>query len=271
DRHPRRARHVGGDHHRRRAQLPGPRCAAPGPVVGADGERGPDVLRRRAMARRATRCGHRGRGRRLQPDRLRPDRPPRVTARMRPAALILVAAVACAVPLDPPPAGPATGDGPPRPGGVLRLSSAADVRTLDPAAGYDETSWLFEQTLFETLVGYDEGTRVVPQLAASWEMSPDGRRYTFRLRDGIRFSTGRRCTASDVKYSLERVLTPAVHSLGAEFFAGIDGVDDFTSGRASEVRGIVAVSGDQLAITLADPDPLFLDKLTMPFAAAVDR
>jgi peptide/nickel transport system substrate-binding protein/oligopeptide transport system substrate-binding protein len=190
---------------------------------------------------------------------------------MRVAALILAAAVGCAVPLDPPPAGPATGDGPPRPGGVLRLSSAADVRTLDPAAGYDETSWLFEQTMFETLVGYDEGTRVVPQLAASWEVSPDGRRYTFRLRDGVRFSTGRACTASDVKYSLERVLTPAVHSLGAEFFAGIDGVEDFTSGRAREVRGIAAVSGDELAVTLAAPDPLFLDKLTMPFAAAVDR
>ncbi len=190
---------------------------------------------------------------------------------MRAAALLLVAALACAVPLDPPPGGPASGSGPPQPGGVLRLSSAADVRTLDPAAGYDEVSWLFEQAIFDTLVGYDEGTRIVPQLAASWQVNADGRSYTFRLREGVRFSTGRACTASDLKYSLERILTPAVHSLGAEFFGGIEGVADFTSGRVADVRGIVAVAPGELAITLAEPDPLFLDKLTMPFAAAVDR
>jgi peptide/nickel transport system substrate-binding protein/oligopeptide transport system substrate-binding protein len=194
---------------------------------------------------------------------------------VRALALLLAALVssllACAVPLDPPPAGPATGEGPPHTGGVLRLSSAADVRTLDPAAGYDETSWLFEQMLFDTLVGYDESTNIVPQLAASWEVSPDGRRYTFQLRDGVRFNTGRPCTAADVKYSLERVLTPTVHSLGTEFFAGIDGAAEFASGRAPDVRGIEVMAPNRLAITLVEADPLFLDKLTMPFASAVDR
>ena len=132
------------------------------------------------------------------------------------ALLLLMAAVvgsllACAVPLDPPPAGPATGEGPPHTGGVLRLSSAADVAQLDPAKGYDETSWLFEQMLFDTLVGYDEGTRIVPQLAASWKVSPDGRRYTFQLRQGVRFNTGRPCTAGVSTRSREYLTSTAVH------------------------------------------------------------
>src|SRR5262249_37528740 len=66
-------------------------------------------------------------------------------------------------------------------------------------------------------------------------------------------------------------LPPSVHSLGAEFFGGIEGAADFAAARAADVRGIVADGPGTLTITLAEPDPLFLDKLTMPFASAADR
>ena len=139
------------------------------------------------------------------------------------AACVLMAA--CAVPLDPPPAGPAAGaNETPRPGGTLRLGAAEDVHTLDPAIGYDTGSWAFEQMLFDTLVDYDDGTNIVPELAESWQVSPDGRRFAFTLRHGVHFSSGRVLAAADVKYSLERLLRPALHSPGAEFFAGLLGV-----------------------------------------------
>src|SRR5439155_1524022 len=121
-------------------------------------------------------------------------------------------ATACAVPLDPPPSGAPDGDEPPRAGGVLREASSEDPRYLDPAKGYDTVSWGLEQMLFNTLVAYDAGTTIVPELAESWTLSPDGRHVSFALRHDVVFSTGRPMTAADVKYSLERLLRPTMHS-----------------------------------------------------------
>jgi len=185
------------------------------------------------------------------------------------AALVLLAA--CAVPLDPPPAGEPDGGGPPRAGGVLRGASPEDPRTLDPARGYDTVSWAIEQMLFNTLVDYDAGTTIVPELAESWTMSDDGRLVTFTLRHDVRFSTRRAFTAADVKYSMERLLKPSIHSQGAEFFHGIEGAEDYVAGKATEVSGIRTPAPDRVEFRLTEVDPLFLHKLTMPFAAVVDR
>jgi ABC-type transport system substrate-binding protein len=186
-------------------------------------------------------------------------------------AALGVLAAACAVPLDPPPSGPPDGDQPPRLGGVLREASSEDPRYLDPAKGYDTVSWSLEQMLFNTLVAYDAGTNIVPELAESWTLSPDGRHASFTLRHDVVFSTGRPMTAADVKYSLERLLRPTIHSQGAEFFHGIEGARDYVAGTAQEVRGIRTPAPDRVEFDLTAVDPLFLHKLTMPFAAVVDR
>jgi ABC-type transport system substrate-binding protein len=154
---------------------------------------------------------------------------------------------------------------------VLRLGAADDPHTLDPAKGYDTASWSFELMLFDTLVAYDQGTNLVPALATSWTLDTDGRHYTFRLRPDVRFSTGRLLDATDVKFSLERLLTPALHSQGAEFFADLEGASDFRAGRAAHVSGIAAPAPDRVEFTLREADPLFLHKLAMPFASVVDR
>ena len=180
-------------------------------------------------------------------------------------------AAACAVPLDPPPSGNADGGGPPKQGGVLRVGDAEDPRTLDPARGYDTVSWSFEQMLFNTLVTYDQGTSIVPELAASWTTSADGKTVSFTLRRDVRFSTGRPFTAADVKFSLERLLKPSIHSQGAEFFQGVEGAGDYVAGKATEVRGIRVVAPERVEFALTAVDPLFLHKLTMPFASVVDR
>ncbi|MCI0637331.1 MAG: ABC transporter substrate-binding protein, partial [Actinobacteria bacterium] len=154
---------------------------------------------------------------------------------------------------------------------MLRLASGDEPRTLDPAVGYDVVSWSLEQMLFNTLVDYDEGTTLVPELAASWTESPDGRRFTFQLRRDVRFGSGRTFMGADVKYSLERLLKPSIHSQGAEFFAHVEGARAYVEGPAPEVRGIAVPAPDRVEITLTDPDPLFLHKLAMPFASVVDR
>src|SRR5438132_1520017 len=87
--------------------------------------------------------------------------------------------------------------------------------------------------LFNTLVEYDQGTNIVPGLAETWTTSPDGRHLGFRLRHDVVFGTGRPFTAADVKFSLERLLKPSIHSQGAEFFHGLEGATDYIAGAAS--------------------------------------
>lgn len=153
-------------------------------------------------------------------------------------------------------------------GNVLRLADQDDIPTLDPALGYDVASWQFEEMLFSTLVGYDDEGGLQPEVAAEWEISPDGRTYTFRLRPDVRFSSGRPVTAADFRFALRRVLRPATRSPGVEFFRGIEGAGACTD-TACELSGVEIPEPSTLRIRLTEFDPLFLHKLAMPFAAAV--
>jgi ABC-type transport system substrate-binding protein len=154
-------------------------------------------------------------------------------------------------------------------GGVLRLAAAEDVPTLDPAVGYDTRSWFFEQHLFETLVAYDERAALVPGLAEHWEVLADGRRYRFTLRPDLVFSDGTPLTLEDVTGSFERVLDPRTRSQGAEYFRGIAGAAEFVRGEAPHVAGLRTHEPRVVDIELVEPDPLFLHKLALLFAAVV--
>jgi ABC-type transport system substrate-binding protein len=155
---------------------------------------------------------------------------------------------------------------------MLRLASEDDVPTLDPAAGYDTASWQFEQMIFSTLVRYgDANVDLEPDLATSWESSPDGRSFTFHLRREVRFTNGRAVTSGDFRYAIERVLAPVTRSKGGEYYRGIAGAADFMAGRAAHLRGIETPDSFTISFRLEAPDPLFVHKLAMPFAAAVPR
>jgi peptide/nickel transport system substrate-binding protein len=67
--------------------------------------------------------------------------------------------------------------------------------------------------------------RMYPSLAKSWEISPDGREYTFPLREGVKFHHGKELDSGDVKYSIERVMNPATRSPRAFAYRWIDSVN----------------------------------------------
>jgi peptide/nickel transport system substrate-binding protein len=155
---------------------------------------------------------------------------------------------------------------------VLHLADESDVPTLDPAAGYDTQSWTFEQAIFDTLLRYGDGNiELEPDLATSWEESPDARTYTFHLRHDARFSNGRAVTSADVRYGIERVLDPATRSRGMQYYLNIAGAADFRAHRAAHVAGIETPDPWTIVFHLSAADPIFAHKLAMPFAAAVPR
>ena len=153
---------------------------------------------------------------------------------------------------------------------VLHLATRDDIPTLDPVAGYDTASWAFEQMLFDTLVRYsDSGVELVADAATRWESSADRLTFTFHLRPDIRFSNGRAVTSADFKFEIERVLDPANNSQGIEYYRAIAGAEQYSSGQTKTVAGIDTPDPQTIIFHLTAPDPIFLAKVAMPFAAAV--
>jgi ABC-type transport system substrate-binding protein len=156
----------------------------------------------------------------------------------------------------------AAGSATPRRGGTLHLGITDDMRTLDPAIAYDEFSSMAEHLVFDQLVGYARGTaekplEIVPMLAESWTISPDGTVYTFTLRPGLVYHDGSRIEPDDFVFAIERLRDPATGSPGAQFFAG--------------VKTVRALDERRLEITLSEADPSFLMIAAMYFGTPYKR
>lgn len=114
------------------------------------------------------------------------------------------------------------------------------------------------------------GVTIVPSLAESWEVSDDGRRYTFHLREGVSFSNGAELTASDVQYTLTRLLTyPG--SCNRDIADGILGAGALERGEADRLEGFELLGDLDFAITLEQPFAAFLACMSMPGASILDE
>ena len=142
---------------------------------------------------------------------------------------------------------------------VFRYNESAAITSLDPAAARSlEHMWVVDQ-LYDGLVELNADLEVVPCVAKSWEVDPVTHTYTFHLRPGVSFSTGRPVDASDVVFSLERLRDPSVVSSGGWILDAV--VPD----------GIQAVDDTTVAIQLSQAYPPFLGLLTTAYGAIVNR
>ncbi len=191
---------------------------------------------------------------------------------MRRAAPLLVVAlglVSCGPDgVKPPIAKGSTSPAPVR-GGVLRLATYTDLRTLDAATAFDEVANVVEQLLYMQLVTLRPDGGVEGDLAESFTRSDDALTYTFRLREGVRFHDGSPVSAADVKRSLERALSPDTPCPVSSFYERIDGYADYVGRRADELRGVRVVSDHVVEIHLSEPDATLLSVLALPIAAVV--
>lgn len=147
-----------------------------------------------------------------------------------------------------------------------------ELTKLDPAMVQDGDTIDVLQQVYEGLTAWGEDSKVRPNLAERWEISEDGRTYTFFLKKGIRFHNGREITAEDFKYSIERVADPALQSPTVlTYLADIVGVRDKLNRKATEVSGVKVVDPQTLQITIDKPRPYFLGRLTYPASFAVCR
>ncbi|MDH4099288.1 MAG: ABC transporter substrate-binding protein [Nitrospirota bacterium] len=153
----------------------------------------------------------------------------------------------------------------------LYLRLGTNPTTLDPAFIIDVSGASITAKLFNGLIRFNDDMSVAPDVASSWKVSRDGRTYQFTLRSDVFFSSGRKVTAHDFKYSFERVLHPETKSPRSWVLDRIDGAREYQQGTASEVTGIRAVDDSHLEITLRERFAPFLSLLAMPAGYVVPK
>jgi len=155
---------------------------------------------------------------------------------------------------------------------AIHRGTTADPPSLDPtiATGTLATSILVD--LMEGLLARDAASRPRPGVADSWTVSEDGLRYTFHLRENLRWSDGRPLTAEDFVWSYQRLFDPQVASPGSSTlfvirnaraaYAGDVGLDEI---------GVTAPDERTVQFDLEHPVPYFLALIAGSNAAPVPR
>ena len=180
---------------------------------------------------------------------------------------------------------------------IFKYNESAGILTLDPIYAKDLPHiWACNQ-LFNSLVAFDDKMNLVPMVAKSWDISEDGKTYTFHLRNDVLFHEdtcfyvqsalrqaqgpsrhdeaevvepvetptlrSRFVTAQDFVYSFNRVVDRSLNSPGTWIFEHVKHTDD--------VYAFTAVDDSTLQIELEDPFPPFLGILSMTFTSVVPR
>jgi peptide/nickel transport system substrate-binding protein len=127
----------------------------------------------------------------------------------------------------------------PVPGGELIVGLEADIRAVDPAFTYDFKTFPVVNQITEGLLKFENGERVVPNLAESVE-NPDPLTYLYKIRQGVTFQDGSPMTVEDVIFSMERTRDPKTASYVGWMYGSVD--------------QITKVDAQTVKVTLKKPD-----------------
>ncbi|GAB4416455.1 MAG: ABC transporter substrate-binding protein [Anaerolineales bacterium] len=151
---------------------------------------------------------------------------------------------------------------------VLAGGESTNPREYDPATTHGSG----DKRVFSGLVSFDPQLNLTPDLAETWDVSPDGTVYTFHLRKNASFHNGKPVTAQDVVYSWERAASPQLGSDTVLTYLGdIVGVHDVYTGQAEHIAGLKVIDEHTLQVTIDAPKPYFLLKLSYPTAFVLDK
>ena len=162
--------------------------------------------------------------------------------------------------------------GSPKNGGLLRVG-VTPIGSLDPAQARSVDQQLVADQLFDALTRPDPvNFEPKPALADHWQASADQRQWDFFIRRGALFSNGRPITATDVKYTLERVAKTGSGSQGSDLLAPITGFNAFSvQGTAADLAGVTAPSDSIVHISLDQPLSVLPSVLGAPVFGVVAR
>jgi peptide/nickel transport system substrate-binding protein len=142
----------------------------------------------------------------------------------------------------------------PRPGGTMRVTLTADIRSLD-ASRSDNITDLVLHHIYEQLVSHENDMTIGPAAAESWQVSPDGKSYTFKLKEGAIYHNGDKVLASDVKWLWDRRMGAA--QTGTPWLCNAN----FDGSRGLKVESVEAPDDRTVVFNIDKPNTLFLVRL----------
>lgn len=152
---------------------------------------------------------------------------------------------------------------------VFNINLEQGLTSLDPAFARNQFAIWMDNQLYNGLVQVNDSLQTVPAIAKTWEISADGKLYTFHLRGDVYFhddplfpnGKGRKVVAADFRYSFNRIIDPAIASSGGWIFNGkVNGPEDF-----------LAPDDSTFVIRLKNPFPPLPALLTAQYCSVVPR
>jgi oligopeptide transport system substrate-binding protein len=156
----------------------------------------------------------------------------------------------------------------------LTIINNQEPESLDPAIIVAQADLRVVEGMFEGLTRLEPvAARAVPGLAKSWDISPDGKIYTFHLRTNLLWSTGEPITSADVVYSWIRALDPKTAARYAGQLYYLKNAEDFNTGKITNAAlvGVSAPDKFTVRVELKLPTAFFLDLCAFPTLAVVPR
>lgn len=161
---------------------------------------------------------------------------------------------------------------------VFTYSTGSVVVGLNPIMNTTAPDNLAHNILCEPLVknvtAENNTTQIIPGAAESWELSEDGKTYTFHLHEGMKWSDGEPFTAHDFEYTLKLMADPDTAAVNAWLFDGI--IENFgdalySNGKTAEDIAVTAVDDVTLEIRLVHPASYFLELVSSLFPVRQDK
>jgi ABC-type oligopeptide transport system substrate-binding subunit/class 3 adenylate cyclase len=154
------------------------------------------------------------------------------------------------------------------PTATLRVATSFLPNDADPKSAIAWPNIQLCMQLFDRLVEAWPERTLVPSLAERWEISDDGLRYVFHLREGLTWSDGEPLTARDVEFGIKRVLDPASPGSSVAIYFVLENGQDFYLGRNtdSDRIGVRALDDRTVEFRLVAPAPYFMSVMNRPDA-----
>jgi ABC-type oligopeptide transport system substrate-binding subunit/class 3 adenylate cyclase len=159
------------------------------------------------------------------------------------------------------------------PSAVLRIGTSFLPNDPDPRSAIAWPNIQLCMQLFDRLVEAWPERTIVPSLAERWEISEDGLRYVFHLREGLRWSDGEPLTARDVEFGIKRVLNPDAPGSSVAIYFVLENGQDFYLRRSEDADaiGVRALDDRTVEFRLVAPAPYFMSVMNRPDAGPQPR
>ncbi|MFT0802264.1 peptide ABC transporter substrate-binding protein [Bacillus swezeyi] len=148
---------------------------------------------------------------------------------------------------------------------ILRLNNENEPTSFDPPIGFNNVSWQALNNLMEGLTRLGADHEPLAASAEKWDISEDGKTYTFTIREQAKWSNEDPLTAGDFEYAWKRLLDPKTGSSAAFLGYVIEGGEAFNSGKGTkdDVK-VEALDDKTLKVTLTSPQKAFLNIVANP-------